>query len=70
MFLLPWWAVFVFGFFGALMFQYYFEIILIGIAYDLIFNISMVSWYQSGWHTLIAIGIFIISVLFGKIIRK
>ncbi len=69
-FFFPWWVVFVFGFFGAIRFSSYFEVILVGITYDWIFHSSLLPWYQSGWHVLIAVGIFLISILLGKVIRK
>jgi hypothetical protein len=69
-FFFPWWVVFTFGFFGVIVFQNYFEIILIGICYDLLFHGSMLPWYKSIEHTLIALSIFITSLLLKKILRK
>jgi hypothetical protein len=69
-FFFPWWVVFVFGFFGAIMFPLYIEIILIGITYDILFYSSNIPWYYYGRHTFIALAMVTLSVFIFRVIRK
>jgi hypothetical protein len=69
-FLFPWWVVFILGIIGSLLFNNFFEIILLGIMYDVYFHIPGLPWYKSIMYILMSIGIFFVVMIIKKLVRK
>ena len=66
----PWWAVMVFAFVAAMLFENYYEVIALGILYDVQFHVPGIHWYLAGLSTLITIAIVIVSVIIQKVTQK
>lgn len=68
--LFPFWVV---GFFGLIMtfiFDNFFEIIVIGMVYDIVFHIPGTPWYVWGMHTVTTVVVYTIIVIIQKNTRK
>lgn len=68
--LFPWWLVFVLCGISALLIDNFFEVIVIGLFYDIQYHIPGMHWYATFINTAIIIGIFIISFIVQKITRR
>jgi hypothetical protein len=58
--LVPWWITAILAIGAGFIFPLFWEMILIGGIYDLVFHIPYNVWYGSITHTLIFLGLFII----------
>jgi hypothetical protein len=68
--LFSWWATAIMALIAAFFIESFFEIIAIGLYYDLLFHIPGNPWYGQFLHTLIFLVIVIITVIIQKITRK
>ncbi|HQV64791.1 MAG TPA: hypothetical protein PKZ56_00980 [Candidatus Paceibacterota bacterium] len=68
--LFPWWLVFVLCGICALLIDNFFEIIAIGIFYDVQYHVPGMHWYATFINSAIMVGIFLISLFVQKITRK
>lgn len=68
--LFPWWLVFVLCGISALLIDNFFEVIIVGLFYDIQYHIPGMHWYATFINTAITIGIFIISFIVQKITRR
>lgn len=68
--ILPWWLVMILCAIFTTVFQNSFEIIAIGLFYDIRFHVPGMHWYLVGLHTLITIGIFVVISVIQKLTRK
>ncbi len=68
--LFPWWLVFVLCAIAALLIDNFFEIIAIGLFYDIHYHIPGMHWYATFINTAIMLGIFIVSFIVQKITRR
>lgn len=66
----PVWLVMILAGIAALVFDNFFEIIAIGLIYDIRFHVPGAPWYLLGLHTIIVIAIFVVTVVIHKITRK
>lgn len=68
--LFSWWAAVIFAVISAFFVENFFEIIFIGVLYDILFHVPGSSWYMSVFHTGIFIGIILAMVGVQKIMHK
>jgi hypothetical protein len=55
---------------AALIFDNFFEIIALGVMYDIRFHAPGTPWYFAALHTVILVVLFVISVVVHKLTRK
>ncbi len=67
---LPWWVVFIVAAIGCFWFDRFFEIIILGVVYDIWFHIPGISWYHAAWHTILAIAIYLGVFAILKVVRR
>ncbi len=68
--LFSWWVMIVGIVIASFFFDYFFEVIIIGIIYDFFFYTPEIAWYLTFLHTLIIMSVVIIMSGIQKIIRK
>ncbi len=68
--LFPWWLVVLFLVALSFIFENYFEIVLVGVVYDVLFFSPGLPWYISISHTGVAVLIYCAMLLVHKYTRK
>lgn len=68
--IIPWWAVFILCAIAVLCIDNFFEIISIGLFYDIYYHIPGLVWYLVAINTLIMIGMYIVSLLIQKLTQR
>lgn len=64
----PWWGVVVLACAGSFLFSYYYEVIVCGVIFDLLYG-SPSFLFGGGWGTMSAVFIFFISIRLRKMLR-
>lgn len=68
--IIPWWAVFILCAISVFYIDNFFEIISIGLFYDIYYHIPGLAWYLVAINTLIMIGMYIVSLLIQKLTQR
>lgn len=68
--LFPWWITLIFSVITAFLIDNFFELIFIGIFYDVFFHVPGSVWYMSIIHTIIYISIILGTIILQKIVYK
>ncbi len=66
----PWWAVFALSAIAAFLIEDFFELIVIGLFYDIRFHMPGAHWYMSIIHTVILVVIVVVAFFIQKITRR
>lgn len=66
----PWWVVGILCLVFSFWFDNFFEIIVIGIVYDVTFHTPGTHWYLWGIHTVAAVMVYVIMIIIQKNTRK
>lgn len=68
--IIPWWAVFILSAISTLYIDNFFEVISIGLFYDIYYHIPGLVWYLVAINTLIMACIYAVSLLIQKLTQR